>query len=409
MAAFLVGINYWPRRSAMYMWQRFDLGEIREDFARIHGLGFRVVRFFLQWEAFQPEPDRMDAAMLRRLDAVMDALADATLLAMPSFFTGHMSGVNFLPEWVLDRTRPSGRFRTFSGGRELPWGAGDTFSGALLEAQRLHVRTIGARYRNHPALWLWDLGNEFSNVRSPESPREADVWSARLTDDLLATSDAGVTAGNHGEDLTQDRNFRFDGFCAPLACAVMHGYSVYSSFARGRTDPEVVPFLCQVMQSLAGKPVLFNEFGNPTCPAGTVSPYDRVPLPGEAPMEASALPRNAAPFACLNEEEMAAYATAVLERLYVRGALGAFWWCWADYDARLAQTPPFDGAPHELHFGIVRNDGSEKPVAHALRDFARENRHTVAPPPPIVDQTSWFEGLPDGVNAAYAAYVSRHG
>ena len=35
MARFLLGINYWPRRSAMYMWQRFDLGEIREDAARI--------------------------------------------------------------------------------------------------------------------------------------------------------------------------------------------------------------------------------------------------------------------------------------------------------------------------------------------------------------------------------------
>ena len=60
--------------------------------------------------------------------------------------------------------------------------------------------------------------------------------------------------------------FRFDRFCEPLVCAVMHGYSVYADFARSRTDPNVVPFLCQLMQSLSGKAVLFNEFGNPACP-----------------------------------------------------------------------------------------------------------------------------------------------
>ena len=47
MSRFLLGINYWPRQSAMYMWQRFDLDEIGEDMARIKALGLDVVRFFL--------------------------------------------------------------------------------------------------------------------------------------------------------------------------------------------------------------------------------------------------------------------------------------------------------------------------------------------------------------------------
>ena len=49
----------------------------------------------------------------------------------------------------------------------------------------------------------------------------------------------------------------------------MHGYPVYSAFARGRIDPDVVPFLAQLMQSFSGKPVLFSELGNPACPPGT--------------------------------------------------------------------------------------------------------------------------------------------
>jgi endo-1,4-beta-mannosidase len=398
MSAFLLGINYWPRRSAMYMWERFDLGELREDFARIRSLGLSIVRFFIMWDDFQPEPGRMDPAMLARFDDVMDALADAKLQGMPTFFTGHMSGVNYLPEWAADRSRTQLRFRTFTRGmRELPWGAGDFYSGPLLDAARLHVRAIGERARGHNALYMWDLGNEFSNLRSANSPQESAQWSKRLTEDLYEVSGASTSAGNHGEDLTEDRGIRPSSFCAPFPCAVMHGYSVYSHFARSRTDPEVVPFLCQVMQSMSGKAVLFNEFGNPTCPPGTISPYDRVPLPGEPAPDAKELPRNAAPYACLTEEEMAAYCSEVLDRLQRRGALGAFWWNWADYAKELAGTPPFDRAKHELTFGIIRSDGSDKLVAGALKRFAQEGRTVLPPPAPIVHEDEWYAN----VNQAY--------
>lgn len=410
MSAFLLGINYWPRRSAMYMWERFDLGELREDFARIRSLGLSVVRFFIMWDDFQPQPDHLEPEMLLRFDAVMNAIADANLRAMPTFFTGHMSGVNYLPEWSLDHARPHGRFRTFARGmRELPWGVGDFYSGPLLDAARLHVRAIGERCRGHEALYLWDLGNEFSNLRSANSPAESAAWSKQLTSDLFDVSGAQTSAGNHSEDLTEDRGIRPSSFCEPFPCAVMHGYSVYSHFSRSRTDPEVVPFLCQLMQSMSGKAVLFNEFGNPTCPPDTVSPYDRVPLPGEAAPEAKELPPNAAPYACLTEDEMATYCYEVLDRLQQRGALGAFWWNWADYAKELADTPPFDRAKHELTFGIIRSDGSDKAVAQALKRFAQEGRPIVAPPAPIVSESDWYANVDKAYQQArYEEYLAMN-
>jgi endo-1,4-beta-mannosidase len=105
---------------------------------------------------------------------------------------------------------------------------------------------------------------------------------------------------------------------------------------------------------------------------------------------------------------MAVYARRVLDRLQRRGTLGAFWWCWADYAPQLAHEPPFDRAPHELSFGIVRGDGSEKPVARALAAFGRERREVAAASVAIVDEAAYYDGLPASLAVAYDAYCEAH-
>ncbi len=408
MPAFEMGVNYWPRRSAMYMWQRFDLGEIREDMARIKALGLDIVRFFLLWEAFQPSPDRIDPDALRRFDQLMQAIADAQLLAMPTLFCGHMSGVNWLPAWSLDPNTPHGRFRTIANGNVSPYGIGDFYADPkLLQAQELFAATVGERAKGSPALYCWDLGNEFSNLREPAKPEDAAQWSARLTYVLQKTSNGAVTGGMHGEDVERDRHIRPSSIAAPWTIATMHGYSVYSTFSRGRLDYDVVPFYERLMQSFSGKPTLFSEYGNPTCPPGMQSPYDRVPLPGEPALTAKDLPPNAAPYACLTEDEMAKYAQEVTDRLHACGALGAMWWCWADYAQSLADLPPFDSAVHELHFGMVRNDGTYKPVAQVLERIAKECRPVLPAPPPLIDEAEYYSKLPKGLHELYRACCAR--
>jgi endo-1,4-beta-mannosidase len=404
---FSLGVNYWPRRSAMAMWRRFDAGEVREDFARIAGLGLDAVRFFLRWDDFQPHPDTMDARMLERLETVVELAAAAGLRTMPTLFCGHMSGVNWLPAWSLDPATPHGRFRTIAGDAESPYGVGDIYAGPLLDAQLAFARAVGARLREHPAVIAWDLGNEFSNLREPASAADAAEWSRRLTAALHDASALPVTAGTHGEDLTRDRGIRLASLCAPFPFATMHGYSVYSGFARDRLDPEVVPFLAMLAASFSFEPVLFSEFGNPTCPPGKRSPYERVALPDEPPNPTIA-PDDPefAPYACLSEDEVAAYCTNVLERLHADGRLGAYWWCWADYADALRGEPPFDRAPHELTFGIVRGDGSEKPVAAALAAFARRQRDVLPPRDmPMIAAEYYYRTLPTSTATLYDAFL----
>jgi endo-1,4-beta-mannosidase len=318
-----------------------------------------------------------------------------------------MSGVNWLPAWTLDPATPAGRFRTITERGEAQHGVGDFYAGSLLDAQLLFARAAGERLHAHPAVLAWDLGNEFSNLREPANEGEAAEWSRRLCAALEESSAIPVTAGTHGEDLTYDRRLRLSSLCAPYAFATMHGYSVYSAFARGRLDAEVVPFLAALAASFARKPLLFSEFGNPTCPPGSLSPSDRVPLPGEpvAPVPHDGQPR--APYACLTETEMAGYCADVLERLHADGRLGGYWWCWADYDPELAGEPPFDRAPHERSFGIVRDDGSAKPVAAALQRFAAERRSVIEPHDDALDEAAYYHDLPDSTATAYARFVEE--
>jgi endo-1,4-beta-mannosidase len=49
---FLLGVNHWPRRKAVYWWSHFDADEIREEFEQIAALGLRLVRIFLLWKDF---------------------------------------------------------------------------------------------------------------------------------------------------------------------------------------------------------------------------------------------------------------------------------------------------------------------------------------------------------------------
>ncbi len=384
----MLGANYWPRSSAMRMWERFDLGEIDADFARMAALGMDVVRFFILWEDFQPAPDTVATLAIERFMLVLDRVAANGLTAMPTLFTGHMSGCNYLPAWTLDRSTRSQRFRTITLGGESPYAAADFYTGELLEAQRFFARTIGERARDHGAILAWDLGNEFSNLRPPNSPAEGAHWSAALTSDLFTSSNLPVTGGIHGEDIAFERNIRPSSMCEPWAFATMHGYPAYSAFARSPDDPEVVPYLFEVTRSLSGKPVFFTELGTPTCPPGVTSV-------GGHP--------------CLADEPAAVYARNVLPRLAERGALGAMWWCWTDYAEDLYDTPPFDLAPHERQFGIVRADGTERPVARVIADFARERRPIVEPlRAPMFDEAEHYANLPQSVDSEYHAYCEAY-
>jgi endo-1,4-beta-mannosidase len=374
---FRVGVNYWPARTAMGWWSDFDREEVVADFARIAASELDSVRLFLTWEAFQPAPNEVDREMLDRLVTVADIARRAGLAILPTLFTGHMSGVNWIPAWALGGSAGDDRFRVVSGGRVTNTGLRNWYSEPeVAAAQALLAGESAAALAGHEALWAWDLGNENSNCVVPPSRASARNWLDRITS-AIRTADptALITVGLHMEDLEENRKLGPREASESCDLLSMHGYPIYAGWAEGPTDEHVLPFLADVTRWLGdGRDLNFTEFGLPTYRHGDPN--------GETARRESRSP-------LIEEQAAASYTERALISLRQAGCAGAMLWCYTDYDPAIWGTPPFDRAIHERSFGLWRADGSPKPSVDAVAALTRTNRLDSP------DDCTWIDIEPD--------------
>ncbi len=325
---FRLGVNYWPARTAMAWWSDFDRTEVAADFARIAASGLDSIRLFLTWADFQPAPDQVDRRMLDRLIAVADLAAGSGLGLVPTLFTGHMSGVNWIPGWALGGTDRDDRFRVVSNGRVDGRALRNWYSDPLITRAQTLLATEAARaLAGHEAVWMWDLGNENSNCVIPPTKSSAREWLRRIAS-AIRTADPGarLTVGLHMEDLENDRVLGPREASEVSDVLSMHGYPIYARWADGPTDEHLLPFLADITRWLAGgRDVLFAEFGLPTYRHGDPA--------GEADRRryASSL---------VEEQAAAAYTERALAALQRAGCVGAMLWCYTDYDSAIWPTRP---------------------------------------------------------------------
>jgi endo-1,4-beta-mannosidase len=351
---FRLGVNYWPAEHAMDWLAAYDPEATRRDFARARAAGLDCLRVFVRWSDVQPTEATIDTAVLESLVDAADAAWEVGAELIVTLFVGHMSGVNWAPEWAAGGADGDRRFRvvTTGSGAASARGLRNWYSdpGIGVAQERLAV-AVASALRGHPAVWMWDLGNENSNCTIPPDATTGTVWLERMSGAIRA-SDPGrlITVGLHMEDLEDDR--RIGPAEAARYCDVvsMHGYPAYTAWATGPADDRLLPFLALLTRWLAGgAAVLFEEFGLPTgTPAGT------------------------GPDRLVGEDAAAAYTGRALDGLRRAGCLGALLWCFADYVPALHRRPPFDEARHERSFGLWRADGSAKPaVAEIIRRTGR--------------------------------------
>lgn len=360
---FLLGVNYWPRRKAMGWWSAFDPVEVRDEFADIRRMGLDLVRIFLLWDDFQPTPDTVSPQALTDLRIVCDLAADVGLRLDVTFFTGHMSGPNWVPAWLLmpGEPMPGDVRQVVSGGRVVNCGYRNPYVDPLaLAAAERFLRSVVSALRDHSAVALWNLANEPDLFARPPDAPAGREWVRRMTGIIRGLDPTRpVTCGLHVSSLVEDNGLRVHEVFAEVDVPAMHAYPMYADWAGGPLDPDFVPFACALTAALCGKPALMEEFGGCTEAPGRPSGWWQWSGYGQLRRQFMA-----------SEEDLAAYVEELLPRLVQVGATGALLWCYADYADELAERPPCDQSRHERWFGLVRPDGSWKPHARVMQSFA---------------------------------------
>ncbi|TMK49243.1 MAG: hypothetical protein E6G66_09250 [Actinobacteria bacterium] len=412
---FRLGVNYLPPGAGMAWLKPYHPALTRMHFRRAAGAGFDSVRVFLPWEDAQPAAGTVDPAVLGHLVDVADTAGETGVELIVTLFTGHMSGVNWIPSWATGLGYRDRRFRVVSGGRVQPDKSGLRNWYTDPEVTAAQERLAGAAARalaGHPAVWAWDLGNENSNCTVPPDRPAGDAWLERMAG-AIRVADPGrpITIGTHMEDLEEDRGIGPAEVARHCDFVCMHGYPIYAGWAEGPTDHHLLPFLARVTRWLSGgADVLFEEFGLPTAPdtlaaEGQLSPHGpplagRPTSQGESaacppPLRSGGLPVSpgeAGP-PLVSEASAAAYTGRSLDALRAAGCTGALLWCFSDYDEALHKLPPLDLATHERSFGVWRADGSPKP---ALAEVTRRVGVETVPPPPA----GWLDIDPEEFRAS---------
>ncbi len=362
---FSLGVNYWPRKKAMYWWSNFDQSEVVEEFGIIKDIGLDLIRIFLLWDDWQPSAKTISQDCLRNLEKVCDIASDYELSLDVTFFIGHMSGPSWVPSWMLhkDQPMPEDINQVISQGRVENCEYANPFvDSRVIQAEELFISEVVTNFIDHPAIKLWNLGNEPDLFAKPSNASIGSAWTNHMVDYIRQIDKKHpITFGLHVPNLTEENGFRVNDIFSKVDIPAIHGYPMYADWADGPLDPDFVPFLCALTSALSGKATLMEEFGGPTQAPGIPSDTWEWKSYGKIKQQFVA-----------SEDEMANYVEAVLPRLVEVGALGAVIWCFADYSADLYYLPPCDEAIHERSFGLIRSDGSLKPHGIALRDFAKK-------------------------------------
>lgn len=397
---FTLGVNYWPRRKAMFWWSRFDAGEVRDEFSLIRELGMSKVRIFLLWEDWQPMPDTVSLECMAHLEQVCDIAAGLGLGLDVTFFTGHMSGPNWAPAWMLDKSTPAPDNRwVATGGQYVPYGYRNYYTDpGVLAAQKLLLGTVVKAFKDHPGIWLWNLGNEPDLFAIAPDREIGKRWLREMQDTIRAHDPVKpITCGLHSASLFGTHAPRIDDTFGLMDVAVMHGYPMYTDVAKSPLDPHWLAFNCALTTALCGKPTLMEEFGGCTAPQAAPSQVWAWNSYGVDRTQFMA-----------SEEDFATFIRENLVNLQAAGALGAMVWCFADYTPDLWSKPPCNESLHERYFGLVRPDGSPKPHAEAIKAFAATQPKVQAPARPFAPRITpdeYYAAPSDQIRRLYDEYL----
>jgi hypothetical protein len=313
---YLIGANFWPKRTGPWMYRdAWDPDAVGADLAQLAALGANVARIFCFTPDFMPSTGTVDEGALERLAATIERAAQVGLWSIPTFLVGHMSGENWTAGWALGRdwyTDPM-----------------------LLDASELLIATVAKRFSGDPRIAAWLLTNEWPLFAGRTSDANGLAWANRLCV-ALRKADPGCTV-SLGDGAWDVLNGQPSGLPSTALRDVVDffGPHFYPKETDAMRHSAFAGFAMRMLQPLE-RPILLEEFG---CSSDQA-----------------------------DDEFAAAYYRTVLWSSFAVGDCGSL--AWNSHDFTVADRPPYSHHPYELHFGVIRTDGSQKPQAQELTRFA---------------------------------------
>ena len=362
---FILGVNYWPRKKAMYWWRDFDENEVNREFKEIAGYGLNTIRFFLDWEYFQPHPSKINNQAIKNLEKVFDIAKKYSLKTIPTLMTGHMSCQNLVPFWALD-TKKKHKLLSYSNNTWYPYSIKNIYEDKfMIQAEKFFIKNIVKKFAQRKEILMWDISNESLHLYMPADAKKKrgsdskilQKWITLMSKEIKkydkkhpVTYSAEVYEFYEKRNNKGKRESNNEVISLHYFPEVDWGKTLKSEKVIYKKEPPV---------SLGNKkPVLLEEFGKAMAPKNSKSSKH---------IRDKCIEQMLA-----REEDVAKMYKDILKRFYKMGAIGVIAWKFSDYGSSFHKTPPFDESPQEKYFGITRADGSIKPCGKVMVKFGKQ-------------------------------------
>ncbi|WP_354040336.1 hypothetical protein [Devosia sp. UYZn731] len=384
-----LGCNYWASHAGTFMWRNWQPEIVDQDLEKLAKAGLTWLRVFPLWPDFQPitqlrgqggvpveirleeEPlpeDRIGQAglslvMLERFAEFCRIAERHGLKLVVGLITGWMSGRLFVPP-ALAALDP------ITDPISITW-------------QVRFVREFVNTLRDQNAIAAWDLGNECNCMGVAPTPEAAYLWTAAIANAIRAADPSRIiVSGMHS--LSVPRNgignpwlITHQGELTDLMTTHPYPYWIR------HTNLDAVNSLRVTLHATAesrfyadisGKPCIAEEIG-------TMGPMVGGDLVSTG------------------------FVRANMFSLWANDCRAMAWWC--GHDQTELSAAPYDWNGVELELGLLRNDGTAKPVLEemsAFRKFVDELPFDTLPSP-ASEAICLLTHNQDDWAVAYSSYV----
>lgn len=321
-----VGAHWVPAKAAMQWPVQWDPKDIEADFAKMHELGYSIVRFDTMWAWFEPRPGDYNPVAFQQLDYLISLAHKYQIYLNPSLFIGGEVGEAY---W------------------DVPWrhGRHPHSDPEMLRLETNLAAEFGRRYANESAIIAWDLTDEppFWIVQTQTTDAMAINWTRLITGAIRRADKLHpIVVGTSGEEIGHG-SFRSDNLAPEVDFFSVHPFTIYS------TDLFPDPMLSErgtygaafeiALSSGAGRPAMIHEMG------GSTAQY--------------------------SPERVALYDRLQMYSGLAAGSIGVDLWCYTDASPEQYHKAPYLRTPQETRWGMTTWDRQDKPLATEFKKFSK--------------------------------------